>query len=288
MIHKKKKSLLDHLVKTSNFDHATVHHTHKQRGPTSSAHPHKQTTESSKVAPSGHRIHPLRQPFASRLFGEAQEKKVDVKFVKKIEEPEVVSRVEEKNDTLLEVAQPKKNLQVKSVTLPAAPELILEKTLESGELTPKVSVPIIKPVKIGNTTLEDEERINEKNKNLSLEKENPVVHVHVRDVSDEESSAQDAPDLAGDDPEINTLAVPPAQRFHLGFGKTLGNIRELYEYLKEITDSEWPRFVTSDENYFALWVDGVFGENELGKKLRISNNRQESITILDDFLKGQI
>jgi len=275
MIHKKKKSLLDHVIDSSPTHkaqshyknihaHTTPEHTHARL---SVSHKKVHTTSASHM---GHAIHRPRQSFSSKLFSEIPKKEPDVSQV-------TVARTT--NPHLPIDAAEESEIVEKKETPPS----IEESEIPTHRLT---SAPIGR-VRSTITTLEDNQRVFEP-KELPIKVSKPQSVVHLRVVeSPEESEAVEGlvSEPSQSVSEIDTLSIPTAQKFHLGFGRMLSNLRELLEYLKEISDEEWPRFVTEEENYFALWVEGIFGEKELANKLR-GSDRLQSIEILHSYLKG--
>jgi hypothetical protein len=266
MIHKKKKSLLDHVIDSTPSHGAHSHHKNIHAH-TTPVHNHKavshkkiHTTSASHM---GHAIHRPRQAFGLKLFSDTQKKEThsfqSVALNLQTDTPKEAKIIETK------------------VTPPADEEL---KTQDHG-----LNIASIGRARSTITTLEDAHREIQE---LPVKVLKPQSVVHLRVVEspeDQEKTEGFVSDAVQSVVEIDTLSIPTAQKFHLGFGRMLSNLRELLEYLKEIGDEEWLRFVTPEENYFALWVEGIFGEKELASKLR-GSNRIQSIEILESYLKG--
>lgn len=51
-------------------------------------------------------------------------------------------------------------------------------------------------------------------------------------------------------------------------GRTLKSLADLKDALETMTQEVWNYHVTSEKNDFANWVEGVFGEKQLGLSLR--------------------
>jgi len=213
----------------------------------------------------GHAIHRPRQSFGSKLFSETTKKETDSFHVAT-------------SHPLTDVTGGAEIFETKVVS-PAVEEMKIP--------THGLNIATIGRARSTITTLEDNHRVVEP-KELPIKVSKPLSTVHLRVVESPEEF--DTAEGFVSEPvlfvaEIDTLSIPTAQKFHLGFGRMLSNLRELLEYLKEISDEEWPRFVTVEENYFALWVEGIFGEKELAIKLR-GSSRVQSIEILESYLKG--
>ena len=56
--------------------------------------------------------------------------------------------------------------------------------------------------------------------------------------------------------------------FWLADGRALRNLRQLAEEFEKMEDSVWDYHVTAEKNDFANWVEGVFGQHQLGAALR--------------------
>ena len=62
--------------------------------------------------------------------------------------------------------------------------------------------------------------------------------------------------------------VEPEKAFWLADGRVLKNAKELVAALENMDDSVWEHHVTADRNDFANWIEGVFGQAQLGAALR--------------------
>ncbi len=60
----------------------------------------------------------------------------------------------------------------------------------------------------------------------------------------------------------------PEKSFWMCDGRTLKNLRELKEALETMDTEVWNNHVTAEKNDFANWVEGVFGDKQLGLSLR--------------------
>lgn len=263
MIHKKKKSLIDHFVDSAPSHHANAHrkgiHAHSTPVHAHQKVLHKKvhTTSASHL---GHTIHRPRQLLGSKLFSETSKKKIGV---------------------------PRGEVLHQTVEVNSEPEKISSLVQEAQTPSHRLNIPTLGRTRSTITTLEDIHRMVE-SKESPVKVLEPQSAVRLRDAQPQEELAamvSIAPESTASVVEIDTLSIPTAQKFHLGFGRMLSNIRELLEYLKEISDEEWQRFVTPEENYFALWIERIFGEKELASKLH-GSNRLDSIEILDSYLKG--
>jgi len=72
--------------------------------------------------------------------------------------------------------------------------------------------------------------------------------------------------------ESNKLSIladtEPEKSFWMCDGRTLKNLRELKEALETMDTEVWNNHVTAEKNDFANWVEGVFGDKQLGLSLR--------------------
>jgi hypothetical protein len=62
--------------------------------------------------------------------------------------------------------------------------------------------------------------------------------------------------------------VDPEKSFWLCDGRVLKNLRELALALETMDDPVWDHHVTPERNDFANWVEGVFGQAQLGAAIR--------------------
>jgi len=60
----------------------------------------------------------------------------------------------------------------------------------------------------------------------------------------------------------------PEKSFWMSDGRTLKSLADLKDALETMTQEVWNYHVTSEKNDFANWVEGVFGEKQLGLSLR--------------------
>lgn len=79
--------------------------------------------------------------------------------------------------------------------------------------------------------------------------------------------------------------LPHHKWFYFKHGRKAKNIEELKEALKSMNDAEFNHHVNDTRNDFANWVEHVFGEKELADKLRKVYNKEDTYTIIDEFLK---
>ena len=60
----------------------------------------------------------------------------------------------------------------------------------------------------------------------------------------------------------------PEKSFWLCDGRALKSLKELSQALENMDISVWEHHVTSEKNDFANWIEGVFGESQLGAAIR--------------------
>ncbi len=72
--------------------------------------------------------------------------------------------------------------------------------------------------------------------------------------------------------ELNKSSIiedtEPEKSFWLSNGRTLKNLKELKDALDTMDAEVWNYHVTAEKNDFASWVEGVFGDRQLGLSLR--------------------
>lgn len=78
-----------------------------------------------------------------------------------------------------------------------------------------------------------------------------------------------------------------AEQFQLADGKKLSTLAELRDYLLMIPMSEFVAHVTNEKNDFANWIEHVFGEQTLAKKIRECASREQMVWVLDDVFAEQ-
>lgn len=71
------------------------------------------------------------------------------------------------------------------------------------------------------------------------------------------------------------VEVTPDKFFVLCDGRKVKNAKELADILQLISDDMFKYHVTDTKNDFANWINDVFGEPELAKKIRTVRNRLE-------------
>lgn len=73
--------------------------------------------------------------------------------------------------------------------------------------------------------------------------------------------------------------------FYLTSGKALYSLNDLLLSLKGMPDEEFAHHVGKKHNHFADWVDGVFSEKDLTRKIRKAKKRKDLQKILQKFFK---
>lgn len=76
--------------------------------------------------------------------------------------------------------------------------------------------------------------------------------------------------------------------FYFTHGKESSSIEELREVISEMRGAEFSHHVSSDKNDFASWVENVFKEKELSKRLKSALTKDKILKVLDTYLKGDI
>jgi len=72
------------------------------------------------------------------------------------------------------------------------------------------------------------------------------------------------------------VEVTPDKYFVLCDGRKIKSGKELADILQLINDDMFKYHVTDTKNDFANWINDIFGEQELAKKLRTVRNRMET------------
>jgi hypothetical protein len=72
------------------------------------------------------------------------------------------------------------------------------------------------------------------------------------------------------------VEVAPEKYFVLCDGRKIKSAKELADVLQLITDDMFKYHVTDAKNDFSNWINDIFGEPELAKKIRTIKNRVET------------
>jgi hypothetical protein len=72
------------------------------------------------------------------------------------------------------------------------------------------------------------------------------------------------------------VEVTPDKYFVLCDGRKIKSAKELAEVLPLITDDMFKYHVTDAKNDFSNWINDIFGEPELAKKIRVVKNKIET------------
>ncbi len=76
--------------------------------------------------------------------------------------------------------------------------------------------------------------------------------------------------------------------FYLGNGEVLRTIGEFRVFLDKGSDEEFALHVNSEKNDFAIWVKGVFKNNELADVLEKAKDKDSMIKLIDDYFHDLI
>jgi hypothetical protein len=85
---------------------------------------------------------------------------------------------------------------------------------------------------------------------------------------------------------VTLLKAEGVHCFWVNNGPVLADIRELAQAFKSgaITDAQWKHHVRSRENDFANWIQFVFRNPELAKKLRATASKSDAYKVLSAAL----
>ena len=72
------------------------------------------------------------------------------------------------------------------------------------------------------------------------------------------------------------MEVTPDKYFVMCDGRRIKNVKELADILQLINDDMFKYHVTDTKNDFSNWINDVFGEPELAKKIKTVRNRLET------------
>lgn len=75
------------------------------------------------------------------------------------------------------------------------------------------------------------------------------------------------------------------QYFYASNGAVLKTKKDLLDFLKTVDDETFLHHVNLEKNDFANWIDGVFKEKKLAKKISQTNNVKEMIRIISGAIK---
>lgn len=71
-------------------------------------------------------------------------------------------------------------------------------------------------------------------------------------------------------------AAPDDKAFGLQDGRKIHTLYELVDELEMMNDGAFKNYVNDMKNDFANWIEGVFGDKNLGAELRKIKNRSET------------
>ncbi|MBR9693436.1 hypothetical protein GOV07_05960, partial [Candidatus Woesearchaeota archaeon] len=80
---------------------------------------------------------------------------------------------------------------------------------------------------------------------------------------------------------LDQLVVPDdGQAFKLDNGVALHGVKELREYLPQMSDEEFDKHVGLDYNHFADWISGVFQNEDLARRVGTARSKEEMVAAL--------
>lgn len=77
----------------------------------------------------------------------------------------------------------------------------------------------------------------------------------------------------------------PEYCFWSSDGAVFKNLKDLKDALKKMNKDVFSNHVNKEKNDFAIWVEEVFGETELAKKLKKAMSKTAAFKELDSYLK---
>lgn len=81
------------------------------------------------------------------------------------------------------------------------------------------------------------------------------------------------------------IESPPDKQFILRTGQRLKNLKELYTFLKNVDEAIFNHHVNRNKNDFANWIRDVLKEKELSTQLKKIKNKQETLKVIEKYLK---
>ena len=82
------------------------------------------------------------------------------------------------------------------------------------------------------------------------------------------------------------LTASPDKAFWMCNGEMVSRLGDLPGKLKNIDESVFSHHVNSERNDFASWIDGVFQNNTLAKKISKVKTKDAMIKALNDSFSG--
>ena len=83
---------------------------------------------------------------------------------------------------------------------------------------------------------------------------------------------------------IRITAAPPEKCFWVHDGPVLSSIADLSRVLKVMPPAQFFHHVNSEKNDFARWVEDVFGETMLARRLRRTKTRAGAYRVVQSFV----
>ena len=82
-------------------------------------------------------------------------------------------------------------------------------------------------------------------------------------------------------------SVDESRAFYLQNGKKLTSLLEFAKELERMDDNLFRNHVNSDRNDFSKWIEDVFGERKLSRRLNeVSDKTDAQITVLKHLVGG--
>lgn len=83
---------------------------------------------------------------------------------------------------------------------------------------------------------------------------------------------------------INEIDIQPEHFFILNGGACLKNLKDLHTALDEMSQEQFDFHTKRDGSDFAKWVEGVFGEVELAKRIEKAKTKEDLAKIIANYI----
>ena len=111
----------------------------------------------------------------------------------------------------------------------------------------------------------------------------PTPNQPQEETTNEQPTTEQTPQTETNKPRITN--APPGKEFMTTENKKAHTIQELTEQLKNMNNENYQAHIKEDKNDFANWIEHVFEQKELAENIRKTNNKEELIQTLENYIK---
>ena len=84
---------------------------------------------------------------------------------------------------------------------------------------------------------------------------------------------------------VSMIEIQPEQFFWIYDGIALRDLRDLHEALREMSQEQFDFHTNREGNDFAKWIEGVFGEVQLARKIEKARTREALANLIANHIK---